>query len=233
MTAIAAFRADAWIREDRSPPAGRLRRPYPRMAVGVRPPRRVCSPPDPRRNRRHRRHDPIEMFRHRIFSPEIRTARQAISPNRMFHIPIPPAPPSRALSTRQRFCDPVPRSLRIFCASKRPAFLATSFCGNLHADAKNNHARKESFSDAERLDRAYPASRDDEDGNGSPRRAPLDERNAPVWCPCHESGASMPTSIGRQARRIEHHPRRSRKRPLHVAPIVSPGWTRYRMFRQG
>ena len=129
MTAIAAFRADAWIREDRSPPAGRLRHPYPRMAVGVRPPRRVRSPPDPRRNRRSRR-GPVEMFRHRIFSPEIRTARQAISPNRMFHIPIPPAPPSRALSTRQRFCDPVPRSLRISCASKRPASLATSFCGN-------------------------------------------------------------------------------------------------------
>ena len=162
-----------------------------------------------------------KMLCRRFFSPETRTTRQAICPNRMFRTPTPPIHPNRVLSIRRCFFYPAPRSPRIFCASTRPWFLATSFCHNLRADAKNSHARKEPSAAAERSDRAYPASRGDGDGNGNPRHALPDERNAPEWCPCHESGASEPTSICRRVRRRGRCRRRSRKRPLQAMPTVS------------
>ena len=163
----------------------------------------------------------------RIFSPEIRTATQAICPNRMFRIPIPPIHPSRVLSTRRCFFDPVPRSPRISCASTRPWFWAMSSGCNLRADAKNSHARKEPFAAEERSDRAYPANRGDGDGNGNPRHALPDERYVPEWYPCHESGASGPISMHRWARRRGLCQRRSRKRSLQAIPTVSLGWPWY------
>lgn len=163
----------------------------------------------------------------RIFSPEIRTAKQAVFPNRMFHIPISPIHPSRALSTRRCFFDPVPRSPRISYASTRPWFSAMSFGCNLRADAKNSHARKEPFAAAERPDRAYPANRDDGDGNGNPGHALPDERYAPEWYPGHESGASRPISTHRWIRRRGRCRRRSRKRSLQAIPTMSFDWPWY------
>ena len=162
-----------------------------------------------------------------IFSPEIRTAEQAVCSNRMFRIPIPPIHPSRVLSTRRCFFDPAPRSPRISCASTRPWFSAMSFGRNLRVGAKNSHVRKELFAAAERSNRACPANRDDGGGNGNPGHALPDERYAPEWYPCHESGASGPISMHRWARRRGRCQSRSWKQSLQTMPTVPLYWPWY------